>query len=106
MGLKLQNVDESNVMAVIYLHRSSNILSWIPGHLITREVCLASVQANGLAVKGVPDKLATKEILLTAIKESHQALWVIRRPLIDEVLVDAAFESLINQCKAARYYNL
>lgn len=106
MGIKLQNVDKSNVMAVIHLHRSSNILCWIPRHLITHEVCLASVQANGLAVKCVPDKLATKEILLTAIKESHQALWAIPRSLIDEVLINAAFESLINQCKAARYYNL
>jgi hypothetical protein len=103
MGIQLKNVNKNNLMAVIRLHRTSNILNWIPSHLINSEVCLAAVQANGLALKHVPNNFSTREVRLAAIWENHQALWTISRCLIDATLIDAAFESLILQCKAARY---
>ena len=105
MGIQFKNVDESNVLAVIRLYRSANILSWIPSCLVNREVCLVAVQVNGLAIKQVPDNLSTRAVRSAAILENHQALWAIPSSLIDYELLDAAFESLVIQCKKARYIN-
>jgi hypothetical protein len=101
MGIKLQNIDKSNVVAVINLYHAANILDWINPDLITYDVCLASVKANGLSVKFVPDKYASKEILLIAIKENHHSLSMIPNRLIDVSLVEAATESLIRKCKTS-----
>jgi|GEM_PF-2042696 len=98
MGIKLQDIDSSNVFKSIELYRSPTILTWIPAELITREVCLAAVKANGLAVKYVPDKFAFREVLLAAINQTHQALWSIHSRLIDSILIRAASTSLLKQC--------
>ncbi len=101
MGIKLRNIDKSNLVAVINLYHAANILDWIDPDLITYEVCLASVKANGLSVKFVPDRFATKEILLIAINENHHSFAVIPNRLIDFSLVEAATESLIRKCKTS-----
>ncbi len=99
MGIKLENIDSSNVYESIDLYKSAIVLTWIPAELITHDVCLAAVKANGLAVKYVPDKLSTKEVLLAAIKQTHQALWSIPGRLVDHTLVKAASASFLKQCK-------
>lgn len=103
MGIQFANVDKDNVLAIIFLCQSANILSWIPQSLVTREVCLVAVQVNGLALKFVPNKLSTRKIRRTAIWGDHQALWSIPRDLMDRELIDVAFESLVLKCKAARF---
>lgn len=104
MGLQLQNIDQSNVLAAINLYRSANILNWIKPSLISYEVCLASVKANGLAVKFVPEKYATKEVLLSAIMENHQSFCFIPARLIDSIMIETATESLIRKCKTSKFY--
>ena len=98
MGIKLETIDETNIYESINLYKSASILTWIPTELITREVCLAAVKANGLAVKFVPAKFAVREVLLAAINQTHQALWSISRRLIDSILIRAATASLLKQC--------
>jgi len=98
MGIKLETIDETNIYESINLYKSAAILTWIPTELITREVCLAAVKANGLAVKYVPDKFAFREVLLAAINQTHQALWSIHSRLIDSILIRAASTSLLKQC--------
>ena len=99
MGIHLQNIDEINVYESIELYKSPTILTWIPAELIKRDVCLAAVKANGLAVKYVPAKFSTKEVLLAAIEQTHQALWSISPRLIDSILIRAASVALFKQCK-------
>ncbi len=103
MGIKLETIDETNIYESINLYKSAAILTWIPTKLITREVCLAAVKANGLAVKYVPAKLSTKDVLLAAIQQTHQALWSISSRLIDSILIRAASEALFKQCNKVHY---
>lgn len=103
MGIKLSDIDESNVLAAIDNYKSTNILLWIPTHLITPETCLHAVKANGLSIKHLPDKLSTRKIRLAAIWQTHLALWRIPRDLVDNSLIEAAFESLVRQAKVAKY---
>jgi len=98
MGIKLETIDETNIYESINLYKSAAILTWIPTELITREVCLAAVKANGLAVKFVPAKFAVREVLLAAINQTHQALWSISPRLIDRIVIKAASASLFKQC--------
>lgn len=103
MGIYLQSVDSSNVLQVILLYRSPNILKWIPAQLVNSENCLAAVRANGLALKSVPENLATATIILEAIQQNHQSLWTLPKPMMTKAYIEAATHSFIKQCQAARY---
>lgn len=104
MGIHLQDIDDSNILQAIQLYRSANILKWIPAQLVNAENCLAAVQVNGLALKYVPERLAVMGIILAAIEQNHQSVWARSKPTITRPLIAAAVDSLIKQCKAARYF--
>lgn len=82
MGIEFSYVSAANVMAVINLIASPNILLWIPNTLITREVCVAAVKANGLALKDVPGIYMTRDVCLAAINQNHQAFWSFQMTLL------------------------
>lgn len=105
MGIQLQDIDESNILQVIRLYQTANILKWIPAKLVNAENCLVAVEVNGLALKYVPRRLTTTEIMLAAIQQNHQSLWVLPKSMMIPSLINAAVNSFMKQCQAARYFS-
>nr|MCR5259589.1 DUF4116 domain-containing protein [Desulfovibrio sp.] len=43
---------------------------YVPMELRTRELCLAAVKADGMAIRDVPERLKTPEICLAAVQDA------------------------------------
>jgi len=103
MGIKLSDIDETNVMQAIARYRGYNILSWIHPRLLTEEVCRAAVEANGLSLKDVPGRLVSKDLLKTAVIQDYRSFSFAARRLIDDEVVDLVFDVYIQRFKPLPY---
>lgn len=95
MGIKYLNLDESNVINVINLNKSEFILKQIDPRLISEEVCLAAVKANGLAIRHAPENFITQKVALAAIRQDRRAFFEI--PIFTE---DDMYDFIIESFEA------
>lgn len=103
MGIKINDIDETNVMAAITLYRGSNILSWISPRLLTEDVCRAAVEMNGLSLKDVPGRYVSKDLVKTAVIRDYRSFSFASRSMIDDEVVDLVFDTFIQRFKPLPY---
>lgn len=95
----LFDVDSKNVIKLIKTQRLSTILVNIPNYLVTPEACLVAVKANGMALKYVPKAMLTKTIIMHAIRENHQAYFLIANEDQEQLYLRYSVRVLVKKIK-------
>jgi len=103
MGIKLSDINETNIMAAITLYRGSNILSWINPRLLTEDVCKAAVEMNGLSLKDVPGRYVSKDLVKAAVIRDYRSFSFASRRLVDDEVVNLVFDTYIQRFKPLPY---